>query len=562
MPTNAPHDSPLLVKYSPLLANLLYDRGIRTIEEAERFLAPSYEHDFNDPFLMHDMERACVRIYEAIEAHEKIVVYCDYDCDGIPGAVLLNDFFRKIKYVDFEIYIPDRHTEGYGLNKEAIDHFVANGVTLLVTVDLGISNREEIAQATASGIDVIVTDHHLPPEELPHAYALVNPKLVMNGVVYPDPMLCGAGVAFKLVQGLLNKYGEYWDIQKGWEKWLLDMAGLATLSDMVPLRNENRAIAFFGLRVIARNKRMGLAELLRRLGINPGHLTEDDLTFMVTPRINAASRMDSPMRAFQLLATEEPAQAIALSEHLTKINDERKTHVATIMKEVHKVLEKRELPEIVVIGNSNWRVGVLGIVASKIAEEYEKPAFVWGMEGSEVIKGSCRSDGSINVVRLMEHTATYLLDYGGHELAGGFSVSHEHIHTLENALIAAYPKALRSEEAIAEKYTPLTLNQISLRTYKEVASLAPFGLGNEKPVFIFELVEPLSIKLFGKEKNHLEVIVGDTTGAKVKAIAFFSTEDSFKKKIVVGEKVNLCATLELSHFAGRTELRARIVDII
>lgn len=562
MPTNAPHDSPLLEKYSQLLANLLYSRGIRTLTEAEHFLEPSYERDFSDPFLMHDMERACVRIYEAIEAREKIVVYGDYDCDGIPGAVLLNDFFRKINYTDYTIYIPDRHTEGYGLNKEAIDRFITSGVTLLVTVDLGISNGEEIAQATASGIEVIVTDHHLPPEELPRAYALVNPKLVMNGMTYPDPMLCGAGVAFKLVQGLLNKYGEYWGIQKGWEKWLLDMAGLATLSDMVPLCNENRAIAYFGLRVIARNKRIGLAELLRRLGINPQNLTEDDLTFMVTPRINAASRMDSPMRAFQLLATEEPAEAITLSEHLTKINDERKTHVATIMKEVHKVLEKRELPEIVVIGNSNWRVGVLGIVASKIAEEYEKPAFVWGMEGSEVIKGSCRSNGSINVVRLMEHTATHLLDYGGHELAGGFSVSHEHIHTLESALITAYPMALRPLEDAIHKYTPLTLSEVTLRTYNEIARLAPFGLGNEKPVFIFELVEIRSVKLFGKEKNHLEIIVGDTSKTKIKAIAFFSAEDSFKKKIVIGEKINLCATMELSYFAGRTELRLRIIDIL
>lgn len=551
---------PELTDYSPLMRELLIARGIDSKDEAEKFLHPSYTRDLHDPDLMHDMEKACVRIFEAVEAKEKIVVYCDYDCDGIPGAVIMHDFFKKIGHTTTQIYIPDRHGEGYGLNKEAIEGFVKEGVTLLVTVDLGISNVEEVAQAITAGIQVIITDHHLPPPVLPHAFALVNPKLGE----YPDPMLCGSGVAFKLVQALIKKYGEYWKITEGWEKWLLDMAGLATLSDMVPLVKENRALAYFGLKVLQKTRRLGMLELLRKLDISPRHLTEDDLTFMVTPRINAASRMDSPMRAFELLSTDTPAEAIALAEHLTKINDERKLHVAAIMKEAYKTLEKRELPELVIIGNPNWRVGVLGLVASKISEEYGKTAFVWGMEGSNIIKGSCRGDGMVNVVTLMAQAGEgTFLDYGGHELAGGFSVAHDRIHTLEASLLEALPRSLRDlSETLENKYPVLPLSEVVMRTYEEISALAPFGLGNPKPIFLFELVHVDALKLFGKEKNHLEIIVSDAGRSRVKAIAFFSTESSFTKKVVKDEYCNLLATFDLSHFAGRTELRLRIIDIL
>jgi single-stranded-DNA-specific exonuclease len=550
-------------RYPELLRALLSNRGITTAEEAEKFLNPDYGRDSHDPYLMKDMERAVVRIFEATEAKEKILIYGDYDCDGIPGSVILHDLLKKIGHENFSVYIPDRHGEGYGLHKEAIRKFKEENVKLIITVDLGTANAEEIALAETFGIDVIVTDHHLTQAALPRAYAVLNPKRADG--VYPEPMLCGSGVAFKLVQAFVKKYGEYFKIPEGWEKWLLDMAGLATLSDMVPLTGENRMLAYFGMKVLRKNRRPGLAKLLRKLNIDTRYLVEDDITFMVTPRLNAASRMDSPRRAFELLATTDEAEAGALADHLSKINDDRKILVALTMKEIKSTLSKREEKGVIVIGNPKWRVGVLGLVASKIAEEYKRPAFVWGQEGSETIKGSCRSDGSVNLVAMMaELPEKTLLDFGGHELAGGFSVSHEQIHFLEGSLIQAYGKSRRDkggEKNIAAD-GKLDLQDVTAGNYSQVEKLAPFGLGNPKPVFLFEGVEISGLKRFGKAGDHLEMSFKDCNGRPVKAIQFFKNEDSFGRPLKAGDRINLLANFEKSMFRGRAELRLRIVDIV
>ena len=354
-------------RYGELLRTLLEKREIAGEEQAEIFLNPDYERDLRDPFLMKDMERACIRIFEAMEAGEKIVIYADYDCDGIPGAVILNDLFKLANYKNYEVYIPQRNSEGYGLNLDAIEEFAKSGVKLLITIDLGITAVAEVAQAKVDGIDVIITDHHLPKEILPRACAILNPKVDD----YPEKMLCGAGVAFKLAQGFIKKYGEYFKIKKGAEKWMLDMAGLATLSDMVPLTGENRAIAYFGMKVLRKSPRPGLQKLLAKMKIDQRYLSEDDIGFMVTPRLNAASRMDNPMRAYELLSTKDETEVGVLADHLSKINDERKTIVTSIMREVNKKLETYEHKEVMVIGKPEWRVGILGLVAGKISDEYK-----------------------------------------------------------------------------------------------------------------------------------------------------------------------------------------------
>ena len=517
--THAPEftdNSHSLHAYAPLLTRLLINRGVTTAEAAERFLKPSYERDMNDSLLMHDMEKAVVRLFEAIEAKEKIVVYADYDCDGIPGAVILHDLLKKIGYENFSVYIPDRHEEGYGLNPSAVEAFINDEVKLIVTIDLGTTNHETIAQAEAGGINVIVTDHHLPHETLPHAFAVVNPKV---GDTYPDPMLCGAGVMFKLVQAFVKKYGEYFKINNGWEKWLLDMAGLATLSDMVPLVGENRAIASFGMQVFRKTPRPGLMQLLYKLKIDPRTMVEDDITFMVTPRLNAASRMDSPMRAFELLSERDSLKAGMLADHLTKINDERKTLVATIMKDVKGKLAERELGPVIVIGNPKWRVGILGLVAGKVCDEFDRPVFVWGREGTNgdtVVKGSVRSNGAVNVVRLMEAAHEHFLDFGGHELAGGFSAAQDSIHHLEEKLIAAFDSVKQDGGPTGSTIdSVLSLSDINERTVGHIASLAPFGLGNPKPTFLFPSVTITKTKQFGKEKNHLEICISDATKKQI-----------------------------------------------
>ena len=594
-------------KYGELLRTLLSKRGITEEAQADIFLNPDYVRDFHDPYLMRDMEKACVRIFEAIENKEKIIIYADYDCDGIPGAVILSDLFSALggsassgKKVDYQVYIPQRNSEGYGLNLEAIKQFAEFGVKLIITVDLGITAVAEVAQAKVDGIDVIITDHHLPiinPDAssqvnyltppslslenslakdafiLPHAYAILNPKIDD----YPEKMLCGAGVVFKLVQGFIKKYGkenEKFKIKDGAEKWMLDMAGLATLSDMVPLTGENRAIAHFGMKVLRKSPRPGLQKLLAKMKIDQKYLTEDDVGFMLAPRINAASRMGDPMRAYELLSTEDVVEAGMLANHLSEINDERKTIVTGIMREARKTLEKLESREndesreVIVIGNPNWRVGVLGLVAGKISDEYNKPVFVWSKDENDCIKGSCRSDGSVSLVELMTDARESFMDFGGHELAGGFTVHNDKIHFLEEVLSKAFNK-VRYPNKSTDLNTDLNhdiksgLDVVNMKNWREIVKLEPYGLGNPKPVFFFESVKIETIKKFGKNGSgeHLEISFSDSDN-KTKGVSFFSGPDSFKVPLTDGKKVNLLATFDLSRFRGREELRLRIEDII
>jgi len=550
-----------LNEYNELTRQLLYNRCIVKKEAAEIFLNPSYERDINDPFLMHDMEKAADRILFSIEKNEKIFIYGDYDCDGIPGSVILHDFFKKIGYENFENYIPHRHKEGYGLNKEAIEYIAKKGASLLITVDCGITDIEEVELAGELGMDVIITDHHLVEDKLPKAYAILNSK--KEDCTYPDTMLCGAGVVWKLVQALLKK-GRF-EIVSGWEKWLLDMAGFATLSDMVPLVGENRAIAHFGMKVLRKSRRPGLLQLLRKVKINQSHITEDDITFMVAPRINAASRMGEPKDAFDLLSSCDDVSAGGLAEHLHNINDERKWVVAGIMKEVNKTLSMREVGNVVVIGNPKWRIGVLGIVANNIAEQYEKPAFVWGREGSDNIKGSCRSDGSIDVVEIMSFVEQNIFSgMGGHSMSGGFSLKQENVHLLDEALNNAYKKIEKkstNENGITLD-AKLSLDDVNLDRYKEIEKFAPFGVGNPKPLFLFKDVLIEGVREFGKSKEHLGLDFKNSKGGKISAIGFFMSVGHFKKEIKADEKIDLIASIELSMFRGMAELRLRIVDIL
>ncbi|HTE48848.1 MAG TPA: DHH family phosphoesterase [Candidatus Paceibacterota bacterium] len=589
-------------KYGEMLRTLLEKRGITDEAQAEIFLNPDYKRDLHDPFLMKDMNKACERIFQAIENKEKIVVYADYDCDGIPGAVILNDLFKLLGYKNYEVYIPQRNSEGYGLNIDSIKSFTESKVKLIITVDLGITAIAEVAQASLLGIDVIITDHHLPivnqassqenflgssvpwgpipqPDQLenslateafilPRAYAVLNPKVDD----YPEKMLCGAGVVFKLVQGFIKKYAsenrgnKKFNIKNGAEKWMLDMAGLATLSDMVPLIGENRAIAYFGMKVLKKSTRPGLQKLLAKMNIDQRNLSPDDIGFMVTPRLNAASRMDNPMRAFELLATEDEVQGGMLADHLSKINDERKTIVTGIMRDVHKTLEKfkEKEKEVIVIGNPSWRVGVLGLVASKIVDVYNKPVFVWGKDENDIIRGSCRSDGAVSVVELMTGARESFIDFGGHELAGGFTVFNEKIHFLEEVLSKVFKMVKREKiNSVATHDIKSSLDIVNISLWREIEKLEPFGLGNPKPIFLFEGAKIEKLKKFGKNGSgeHLEIIFSDSSENKAKAISFFSNTDSFKKTLSLGLDVNLLATFDLSRFKGREELRLRIEDI-
>jgi single-stranded-DNA-specific exonuclease len=559
---NTPPDSVLdaLASFPPLLQELLHERGISDFAGAQAFLEPSYENHIHDPFLMKDLPEAVDRILLGIEKGERIAIYGDYDCDGIPGSVLMRSLFKKIGYENVVNYIPHRHDEGYGINVGAIDTLKEDGVTLMITVDCGIVDNEPVAYAQGKGIDVIVTDHHLPQGDLPPAFAVINPKRA--DCSYPEPMLCGSGVAFKLAQGILKR-GKF-DVGEGWEKWLLDMAGLATIADMVPLTGENRAIAHFGLKVLRKSPRVGFQQLCKVARVNQRFISEDDIGFMISPRINAASRMDVPMDAFDLLSTDDEGKAGALAKHLNKLNDVRKGHVAAMSKDIqHRIHERGAPREVIVVGDPRWKPALLGLAANSVMEAYKRPVFLWGREGDGLIKGSCRSDGSINLVELMAHPAGLFIGSGGHALAGGFSIHQEHLHTLEDRLVESYLVLRQSEEdsPTFEVSRELSLDDVNRETYKIIERLAPFGEANPKPIFAFPNVEVKKADRFGKEGAHLKLGFISQWGNPVEAIAFFAKTGQFSKDPAVGDKVTLVGSIEKSQF-GKPGIRVRITELL
>ncbi len=551
-----------------LIDNLLFYRNIKTPEEKEKFLNPNYEKHTHDPFLLKDAKKSAERIIKAIENDEKIVIYSDYDADGIPAGVIFHDFFKKIGFVNFTNYIPHRHNEGFGLNTPAIRQFIEDKVKLLITLDCGISDVEAVKYAQDNKIDVIITDHHESPGELPAAFAIVNHK--QKDCQYPEKILCGSGVAFKLIQAILSL--KRFNMNEGQEKWFLDMVGLATLSDMVPLIGENRVFASYGLMVLRKSPRKGIMRLLNYLKIPQKHITEDDINFMITPRINAASRMGVSMDAFHLLATDDDDEAYKFVEHLDHINNERKGTVASLVKEVKKIINERHILNsraVIVAGNPLWRPSLLGLVANTCAEEFNKPVFLWGRDGDNSIKGSCRSGGTVSVVDLMQKVPVGVMtQYGGHFASGGFAISNEAVHYIDEHLNTAFDLLVKEHKKIEPEYIDmeLLLDQVNWDTYTEIEKLAPFGVGNQKPTFIFKNIKIAGLKQFGKEKNHLELSFKKENSSVIKAIGFFMSFEQFKNKegsaIKVGDPLDLMATMEKSMFGGRTELRLRIIDII
>ncbi len=545
--------------------NLLFHRGVKTPDEKERFLNPDYDNHIHNPFLLKDAEKSAKRIIKAIENNEKVVIYSDYDADGIPAGVILHDFFKKIGFNNFINYIPHRHDEGFGLNNDAIEQFANDKVDLIITLDCGIGDIEAVKLAKQKEIDVIITDHHEPHTELPPAFAIVDHK--QKDCNYPEKILCGSGIAFKLVQAILQI--KRFEMKEGQEKWFLDMVGIATLSDMVPLIGENRVFASYGLKVLRKSPRKGLMRLFDHLRMNQRYITEDDIGFMIAPRINAASRMGVPMDAFLLLSTDNDDEAHKYVEHLDHINNERKGIVASLVKEVKKIIKERytENPRnVIVAGNPEWKPSLVGLVANTCAEEFSKPVFLWGRDGDGVIKGSCRSGGTVSVVDIMHKVPTgVMLQYGGHFASGGFSIADEAIHHLEDHLNSAFDLLVKDNKKDGVEIEPeyidseLTLDDINWNFYEKIDKLAPFGIGNKKPVFIFNDIKIAGIKEFGKEKNHLELSFKDNN---VKAIGFFLSKDSFNKLIKIGDKISLIANIEKSMFRGSAELRLRIVDII
>jgi len=589
-----------------LLDHLLHSRGITDPTEKTAFLSPNYDLGTHDPFLLKDMEKVVERILHAVADGEKICIYSDFDADGIPGAVVLHDFFKKISYTNTFHYIPDRHIEGFGIHRPALQQIIAQGASLIISIDCGIAEVENSAwiktQKTPGGlgVDLIITDHHTPGAVLPDAFAIINPK--QSDCQYPEKMLCGSGVIYKVVQALcqtirekneaetfgdeaISKHFKDIEIKEGWEKWLLDMVGLATLSDMVPLRGENRIFAYFGLTVLRKTPRLGLIKLFKSLKMNPAHMTEEDIAFMITPRINAASRMASPMDAFHLLSTTDNAEADRLVEHLNNLNTERKTRVAHLVKAIKKSIEERGLQDkdIIVVGNPDWQPPVLGLVATNIVRDYGKPVFLWGRGEDETIKGSCRAPDGFDVVKIMREVPEsdgLFLNLGGHVAAGGYSIASDKIHTFEEKILEAHKRLgeVSSNSDIADASGDsagqilgeilvdkvLSAGEVGRNIWSVIEKVGPYGESNPKPLFMMQGIMVLDIKFFGKTKEHVELRLQDTlTGDETKAIKFFAKEDkAIEEKLKIGELADLVVHMEKSMFKNYPEYRLRIVDVV
>jgi len=549
-----------------IIDELLRQRGIATEEEKEAFFNPDYDNHVGDPFQMVDMDKAVKRIIKAIDKKEHIAIYSDFDADGIPGGALLHDVFEKVGHKSFTNYIPHRDAEGYGFHKDAVKTLKKKGVTLIITVDVGIADLETAKYTKKVGIDLIVTDHHLPSEELPTAVAVVNPQ--REDETYKFKHFCGTGVAFKLTQAILieaRKKKKKWvtDIPEGWEKWLLDLVAIATVADMMPLIGENRTLVHYGLMVLRKSRRPGIGALCRKLNIQQFYLTEDEIGFSIGPRINAASRMGDPEKAFELLITKDDGKAADLAKELESLNNKRKGQVASIVRELNKRFEEESNDEVLVAGNPKWNPALLGLAANSLVDTYGKTVCLWGRDGTGSIKGSCRGDGSASIFEMFKEAGDILTQSGGHEHAGGFSLENKDVHTLAESFNKAYKKAKNgSVKKIPKADAELSYNNLD-ETHKALLNFAPFGIENKKPIFVCSKVNVKSLKQFGKEENHLEMqLVEDGVARVMRAIAFFKTPDSFTNTPKENKDVDVLCTLELSRFAGRVNLELRIIDVI
>ncbi len=557
-----------LAAYDDLTSALLARRGILTAPDAEKFLNPSYNDHLHDPLLMTDMPKAATRVAVALSRKEKIAVWSDYDCDGIPGGVVLHDFLKKAGADDFTNYIPHRHLEGYGVNEGGIEKLARSGVSLVITVDSGITDNSAIMRANELGMEVIVTDHHLPGETLPEAFAIVNPNARADEP-YPFRGLCGTGVAWKLVCATLAVAPELRArVPNGWEKWLLDMVGLATIADMVPLSGENRVLATYGLTVLRKSPRIGLQKLCRSMRCEQRTLTEDDVGFMLAPRVNAASRMGDAEDAFRLFVTNNEEEGDALARKLEKHNRERKAQAGAITRAARAKLAVRgDVPSVIALGDPDWGPALLGLVAGTIADEDARPVFLWGREGGDRFKGSVRSGPHVHALELMRATLDTFVEFGGHAASGGFTVRDDAIFFLEERLTSALAK-LQETRTTPEDLTSLAdaalaPEEVTSAFLKKIQRLAPFGMENQKPLFLLRDVTIRAVTRFGKSEEHRKVtlVVGEKDS--LDAVTFFAkgTVARAVDALSPGDTANLLAHVERDTFSRGQPVRLRLVAL-
>lgn len=491
--------------FNNLEKQLLFNRGIKTVKEAQGFLDPDYNQN-HDPFLMRDMRKAVSRVQKALTKQEKVVVYGDYDADGLTATALLYETLTKMG-LEVQTYIPQRETEGYGLNCNAISMLQKSGISLIVTVDCGITAIEEVKFAKEKQLDIIITDHHsLRQEEgkdvLPQTICL-NPK--RQNDYYPFANLAGVGVAYKLAQALYLSFPE--KLRAGQEKWLLDLVTIGTICDVVPLVGENRLFAYYGLKVLEKTKRPGLALLAEMMGLELARITSFNVGFQIGPRLNATGRLGTAEKSLELLIGQDKNKLRLTAIELNKRNEERQTLTERIVSEANESISSRDKKQkIYLLADPFWPSGVVGIAASKLAEKYLRPVIVFEDKG-EVFQGSARSPHFFNIIEALNKCSGLLQKYGGHARAAGLAVAREDFAKLEAELNKICGAKIKESDLVPLRVAEIELEpaEISKKTSDFLKKLEPFGPGNPVPVFLMRNLEISKTREVGKDKKHLKL---------------------------------------------------------
>ena len=538
-------------KMNYLLARILVNRGITKNEDIRLFLSPTRK-DFYNPYLMPDMEKAVERIEEAIKNKEKVMIYGDYDVDGITSVTVLKSFLQE-RGLEIDEYIPNRLDEGYGLNKPAIEKIANEKYTLMITVDCGISAIEEVEFANSLGLEVIITDHHEPGEELPNAIAVVDAKRKDNK--YPFRNLAGVGVVFKLIQAISQKLNLE---EKEYLKYL-DIVCIGTISDIVPLVDENRVIVKLGLKLVEQTRNIGLKTILQLSGYQK--VDSSTISFGIAPRINACGRMGHQEEALKLFLSKDIDEVNRLAQKLNEYNTKRQEKEKKIFTEAIEKIEKEGIDKnnIMVIDGENWHHGVIGIVASKITEMYFKPSILLCFEGEEG-KGSGRSIPGFDLHEVLTRCNNYLEKFGGHSMAIGLSVNKNSLEELRKQLDEiAKEKQINKIVPILKIDAEVSLDNINKEIIESLKELEPFGEENKTPLFVFKNLKIDSIRALSEGK-HLKLTLRQDNRNIINAMGF--NQGYLTEEYRIGDKVDVVGTLEINKFNGEENMQILLKDMM
>ncbi|MFZ5365307.1 MAG: single-stranded-DNA-specific exonuclease RecJ [Patescibacteria group bacterium] len=559
------------INVSPIALQLLYNRGIKTQSQIEDFLRSDYEKDLRDPFLFKDMERAVKIIVQAILAKNKIVVHGDYDADGVTSAAVIYEAL-KLLGANVEVFLPHREEDGYGINLKTIEKFKKKNIDLIITVDCGISNVKEIELAKKYGMKVVVTDHHQVPPEIPMANAVIDPKV--EGEVYPEKNLAGAGIAYKLACALLDYQKKNNDIEidekklnehgghEGFKKWLLDLVAIGTVADIAPLIGENRTLVKYGLIVLGKTRRPGLKELFNQSGVDPSKIDTQTIGFIIGPRLNAAGRLKHANIAFDLLTTSNESDAAHLASLLASINTERQQITDKMVGAARlQIIEQKEA-KIYFAYNESWTPGVVGLVAGKLTDELNLPTMVMTKVGESIV-GSGRSITHYNITEALFEVKEFLSRFGGHSQACGFTItSEEHLKVFQNKLCGHAASILDGLDTspTLEIDDSIPLDRAEEKLCQDIELLEPFGEGNPKPKFLIEDMELVNFDTVGADGKHLRLLVKNNSPV-IKKMIGFGIASKFLDKLKIGDRIDAVVEISDSRWNGRFDLQMKIIDL-